>query len=197
MTASVAGGGAVCGRCRPPGSVVPSSETFALLDALLHGDWHTADSATAPTRRDTSGLVVLARTPEAERHLGLQFRAHSIRREYLALVRGRAKTETIDTTLVVDRGDGRRGSGEKGQRAVTHVRVDFTPAAAGCIVTLSHAGLPARYARQMRARWTGILYGLGATLGVRHEAARAVQPRFAPRISTERNHAIPADVLFR
>ena len=81
--------------------------------------------------------------------------------------------------------------------AVTHVRVDFVPAGAGCVVTLSHTGLPARRAPQMRARWTGILYGLGATLGVRHDAARAAQPLFAPRISTERNHAIPADVLFR
>ena len=81
--------------------------------------------------------------------------------------------------------------------AVTHVRVDFASAADGCVVTLSHSGLPARRARQARARWTGILYGLGTTLGVRHDAARAVQPSFAPRIATERSHAIPADVLFR
>lgn len=75
--------------------------------------------------RETSGLVVLARTSEAERNLGLQFRDHSIERKYLALVRGRAKTQTIVSNLVADRGDGRRGTGPKGQgqRAVTHVRV--------------------------------------------------------------------------
>jgi DNA repair protein RecO (recombination protein O) len=54
---NIAAGGAVCPRCRPPGSVTPSTETFALLDALLHGDWTIADAATPPTRRDTSGLV--------------------------------------------------------------------------------------------------------------------------------------------
>ncbi len=75
--------------------------------------------------KETSGLVVLARTPAAETHLGKQFRGHAIERTYLALVRGRAKEERIESYLVPDRGDGRRGSDleGKGQRAVTHVRV--------------------------------------------------------------------------
>ncbi len=76
--------------------------------------------------KDTSGLVVFARTVEAERHLGKQFRAHTIERHYLAVVRGRAKDARIESWLVRDRGDGRRGSTNlpsEGQRAVTHVRV--------------------------------------------------------------------------
>ncbi len=78
--------------------------------------------------RDTSGLVVIARSAEAESHLGKQFRVHSIERRYVALVRGVAKSQIIETLLVRDRGDGRRGSrhpgsGEGGQRAVTQVRV--------------------------------------------------------------------------
>jgi 23S rRNA pseudouridine1911/1915/1917 synthase len=76
--------------------------------------------------KETSGLVVLARTREAERNLGRQFRAHSIERRYWALVRGRARAGKIETWLVRERGDGRRGSNAKrggGQRAVTHVRV--------------------------------------------------------------------------
>jgi 23S rRNA pseudouridine1911/1915/1917 synthase len=83
--------------------------------------------------KETSGLVILARTPEAESHLGKQFRAHTIGRHYLALVRGQAKDERIESYLVRDRGDGRRGSGTaaEGQKAITHVRVveplgDFT-----------------------------------------------------------------------
>jgi 23S rRNA pseudouridine1911/1915/1917 synthase len=76
--------------------------------------------------KDTSGLVVFARTPAAARHLGRQFREHSVERSYLALARGRAVPGTITSHLVRDRGDGRRGSGTRpgeGQRAVTHVRV--------------------------------------------------------------------------
>jgi 23S rRNA pseudouridine1911/1915/1917 synthase len=74
--------------------------------------------------KDTTGLVVFARTVEAERHLGMQFRAHTIERQYLALVRGRPKEGRIESWLVRDRGDGRRGSSPtpgEGQRAVTHV----------------------------------------------------------------------------
>ncbi len=76
--------------------------------------------------KDTSGLVVFARTSEAERELGRQFRAHSIERRYLAVVRGRPRPGKIDTWLVRDRGDGRRGSSTQpgaGQRAITHVRI--------------------------------------------------------------------------
>lgn len=74
--------------------------------------------------RDTTGLVVFALTKDAESHLGQQFRAHTIARKYVALVRGRATSGRIESVLVRDRGDGRRGSGpEPGQRAVTHVTV--------------------------------------------------------------------------
>jgi 23S rRNA pseudouridine1911/1915/1917 synthase len=83
--------------------------------------------------KETSGLVVLARTPEAESHLGKQFRAHTTGRRYLALVRGQATDARIESHFVADRGDGRRGSSDAadGQRAVTHVHVveslgDFT-----------------------------------------------------------------------
>jgi 23S rRNA pseudouridine1911/1915/1917 synthase len=76
--------------------------------------------------KETSGLVVFARTKEAERNLGLQFRAHTTERRYLAVVRGKAKPGHIESYLVRDRGDGRRGSTVEpgqGQRAITNVRV--------------------------------------------------------------------------
>jgi 23S rRNA pseudouridine1911/1915/1917 synthase len=74
--------------------------------------------------RETSGLVVFARTVPAERILAEQFRAHTTHRRYLAICVGRVGAGTIQTNLVRDRGDGRRGSseGEEGKRAVTHVR---------------------------------------------------------------------------
>jgi 23S rRNA pseudouridine1911/1915/1917 synthase len=76
--------------------------------------------------KDTSGLVVFARTRQAESHLGRQLRAHRVERLYLAVVRGRAWPGRIESHLVRDRGDGRRGSTAEpgvGQRAVTHVAV--------------------------------------------------------------------------
>lgn len=75
--------------------------------------------------RSTSGLVVFARTAEAEQHLGQQFRAHTVARRYLAIVRGQPPVGRIESWLVGDRGDGRRGSDPAGtgQRAVTHVKI--------------------------------------------------------------------------
>jgi 23S rRNA pseudouridine1911/1915/1917 synthase len=76
--------------------------------------------------RDTTGLVVFARTKTAEKHLTEQFKTHQIERRYFALVRGTPHDCTIESRLVRDRGDGRRGSAptEDGQRAVTHVTLE-------------------------------------------------------------------------
>lgn len=74
--------------------------------------------------RETSGLLVFARTATAERGLGQQFREHTTHRRYLAIVEGRVESQTIESQLVRDRGDGRRGSTREpgiGKHAVTHV----------------------------------------------------------------------------
>ena len=78
--------------------------------------------------RDTSGLVVFARTRAAADKLTDQFRKHSVDRRYLALTRGTPKPGKMSSVFVADRGDGRRGSSrdlvpEDGKRAVTHVKV--------------------------------------------------------------------------
>jgi 23S rRNA pseudouridine1911/1915/1917 synthase len=81
--------------------------------------------------KETSGLVVFARTREAARALSNQFRFHTVHRRYLALVHGEASDRTYRTTLVENRGDGLRGSAREGwrlaegegQEATTHVRV--------------------------------------------------------------------------
>jgi 23S rRNA pseudouridine1911/1915/1917 synthase len=76
--------------------------------------------------KETSGLVVFARTVLAERHLGKQFRDHSVTRRYLAVVPGQVTSQRIATRLVRDRGDGRRGSTRLpglGKEAVTHMEV--------------------------------------------------------------------------
>jgi 23S rRNA pseudouridine1911/1915/1917 synthase len=76
--------------------------------------------------KETSGLVVFARTVAAERGLGRQFHAHTVTRRYLAVVPGFVPPQTVRTVLVRDRGDGRRGSGDdpdQGKEAVTHLDV--------------------------------------------------------------------------
>jgi 23S rRNA pseudouridine1911/1915/1917 synthase len=76
--------------------------------------------------KDTSGLVVFARTVTGERALGKQFHAHTVTRRYLAIVAGYLGPQRIATRLVRDRGDGRRGSTdvpEAGKESVTHVEI--------------------------------------------------------------------------
>ncbi len=85
--------------------------------------------------RETSGLVVFARTWQAKNKLAAQFRTHTTRRRYLALVHGYIRAGTRESHLVDDRGDGIRGSVEawaartgttarrEGQHAITHVEI--------------------------------------------------------------------------
>lgn len=119
---------------KPSGiSSVPyeQGETSTLLDgvrALLGGDRlevvHRID-------KETSGLLVFARTREAARVLANQFRFHTVHRRYLALAHGQVESATLRTLLIEDRGDGLRGTAPagwrvargEGQEAVTHVSV--------------------------------------------------------------------------
>ena len=76
--------------------------------------------------KETSGLLVFARTADAERGLGMQFFNHSVERKYLALIPGTIAPQSIESILVRDRGDGRRGSApfsQSGKKAVTHVHI--------------------------------------------------------------------------
>ena len=75
--------------------------------------------------RETSGLLVFARTIAAQLALITQFKSHSAERTYLAVAQGEVIAQTFESRLVEDRGDGRRGSTSlpgAGKRAVTHVR---------------------------------------------------------------------------
>jgi 23S rRNA pseudouridine1911/1915/1917 synthase len=76
--------------------------------------------------KDTSGLIVFARTIAAERGLGKQFHDHTVIRRYLALVPGFVSPQRIDLRLVRDCGDGRRGvthNPDEGKEAATLVDV--------------------------------------------------------------------------
>ncbi len=85
--------------------------------------------------KETSGLVVFARTIQAQRDLQQQFTEHSVLRLYLAIVHGQAEGGIHETTLVPDRGDGIRGSWgvfrpargtppPEARQAITHVNVE-------------------------------------------------------------------------
>jgi tRNA pseudouridine32 synthase/23S rRNA pseudouridine746 synthase len=54
--------------------------------------------------RDTSGVMVFAQTPHAQRHLGLQFEKRYTKKTYVARVYGKLepKTGTVDLPLIVD-----------------------------------------------------------------------------------------------
>jgi 23S rRNA pseudouridine1911/1915/1917 synthase len=60
--------------------------------------------------KDTSGLMVFARTAQAKRALAEQFREHAIDRVYHAIAHGAVTATRIETYLLLDRGDGMRGS---------------------------------------------------------------------------------------
>jgi 23S rRNA pseudouridine1911/1915/1917 synthase len=60
--------------------------------------------------KETSGLVVFARTIPTQRHLQEQLSAHTVTRRYLAIVHGAAKDAVYETLLIPERGDGLRGS---------------------------------------------------------------------------------------
>jgi tRNA pseudouridine32 synthase / 23S rRNA pseudouridine746 synthase len=54
--------------------------------------------------RDTSGVMVFAMTPAAQRHLGLQFEKRQVKKTYVARVWGQLepKDGTVDAPLIVD-----------------------------------------------------------------------------------------------
>jgi 23S rRNA pseudouridine1911/1915/1917 synthase len=78
--------------------------------------------------RDTSGLLVVAKSEEAHRRLRALMKARRIEREYLALVEGQppARTGTIDAPLGRDRRERKRISVDSDvpRTAVTHFAVE-------------------------------------------------------------------------
>ncbi len=77
--------------------------------------------------RETSGVVLFARTQVAQGLLIRQFAAHSVHRRYLCVVPGTVAAQTLHSVQIRDRGDGLRGSAEEpegvsGRTMITHVR---------------------------------------------------------------------------
>ncbi|MFI5314789.1 MAG: RluA family pseudouridine synthase [Myxococcota bacterium] len=123
---------------KPAGLVVhpaPGHRGGTLVNALLHhcrdlsgvggelrpGIVHRLD-------KDTSGVLVVAKNDLAHRALAAQFKAHSVLREYLALVSGapRAQSGSVEAAIGRHPTDRKRMStrARRGRAAVTHYRVE-------------------------------------------------------------------------
>ena len=137
---------------KPVGIVVhpsPGHWSNTLLNALLD---HCARGGAVATPgvvhrldKDTSGVMVVAKTEEAHRKLSVQFERHSITRHYEALVVGvPAKSEgRIEAALGPDRHHPKRTSTQTPQpkRAVTDYRVEEAFGEAAARIVLSpHTG---------------------------------------------------------
>ncbi len=129
---------------KPPGLVVHPArghEHGTLVNGLLaRGVFDLASSDDALARheversrpgivhrldKDTSGIMVVARHPRSREHLKVQFSAHTIEREYVAICLGAARDKTFDTLHGRHWTDRLRFSSKvsSGKRAVTSVRV--------------------------------------------------------------------------
>ena len=123
---------------KPAGLVVhPAAGNLdgTLVNALLHhcaGKLSGIGGVARPgivhrIDKDTSGLLVVAKTDVAHEGLARQFAAHSIDRRYLAIVSGRPKASqgTIDAALARSTTNRKKIAlveGSRGKRAVTHWR---------------------------------------------------------------------------
>ena len=121
---------------KPAGLVVhpaPGHSHGTLVHGLLAYDVEGGDEPERPgivhrLDRDTSGLLVVARSPEAHRALQELVQARAITREYVALVVGRPRSHsgTIDAAIGRDRHDPLRHSldTDTPRSAVTHFEVE-------------------------------------------------------------------------
>jgi 23S rRNA pseudouridine1911/1915/1917 synthase len=127
---------------KPAGLVVhPAAGNFdgTLVNALLHhcaGNLSGIGGVARPgivhrIDKDTSGLIVAAKTDRAHAGLAAQFANHSIDRRYRAIVAGVPSRDagTVDAPLARSTANRQKMAivkGDRGKRAVTHYRV-ITP----------------------------------------------------------------------
>lgn len=91
---------------KPAGLLSVPGKGAHLADCLLRRVQEAFPTALLVHRldRDTSGVMIFAQTPHAQRHLGLQFEKRQTKKTYVARVWGRLepKTGTVDLPLIVD-----------------------------------------------------------------------------------------------
>jgi 23S rRNA pseudouridine1911/1915/1917 synthase len=151
---------------KPAGLVTaptPESDRGDLLDQLArrYGEVYLVHRLDLPT----SGLLVFARTREANKRLGDAFVRHDVDREYRAVAVGEVTPETVDRPI-------------HGKRAVTHVGVVEPLAGA----TLVSARLETGRSHQIRIHLAGLGHPVAGDHQHGGELARTFVPR-APRLA--------------
>ena len=180
---------------KPAGVVVHPSAGHA-LGTLVHGllahaaaggEEHERPGIVHRLDRDTSGLLVVARSDEAHRRLQALIRRRELTREYLTLVRGRPRSRRgrIEAAIGRDRNDPTRVSLDTAvpREAVTHFEV--------VELLRSHALLRVRLetgrTHQIRVHLQAIglpvsgdpVYGVASDLGLARQFLHAARLAFA------------------
>ena len=198
---------------KPAGLVVhpaPGHAEGTLVHGLLAYDVEGGEEPERPgivhrLDRDTSGLLVVARSPEAHRRLQELVQSRALTREYLALVVGRPQSRrgTIDAPIGRDRRDPMRQSldTDTPREAVTHFEVEeLLPRHA-----LLRVSLETGRTHQIRVHLNGIglpvagdpLYGRAGDLGLERQFLHATRLAFDHPFTGERvdvTSPLPADL---
>jgi 23S rRNA pseudouridine1911/1915/1917 synthase len=151
---------------KPAGLVTaptPESDRGDLLDLLTQqfGEVFLVHRIDLPT----SGLLVFARTRDANKQLGDAFKAHDVDREYRAVAIGTVTAQTIDRPI-------------DGRSAITHV----APLEALAGATLVSARLETGRTHQIRIHLAGIGTPVAGDRAHGGELSRTFLPR-APRLA--------------
>jgi 23S rRNA pseudouridine1911/1915/1917 synthase len=198
---------------KPAGLVVhpaPGHARGTLVHGLLAYDVEGGDAPERPgivhrLDRDTSGLLVVARSPEAHRRLQELVQSRELTREYIALAAGRPRSRrgTIEAPIGRDRHDALRQSldTDTPRAAVTHFEVEqLLPRHALLRVTLETGRT-----HQIRVHLAAIglpvagdaLYGRPGDLGLERQFLHAARLAFTHPITgvaVDVSSPLPADL---
>ncbi len=186
---------------KPPGLVVHpaashTGETLVeQLAGIAAGGEEGRPGIVQRLDKDTSGLMVVARTEEAHRDLAEQIRSRSARREYRALVEGRldARTGTIDAPLGRNRRRRTqmtvRGSGSREAR--THFEVlELLPAD-----SLLSARLETGRTHQIRAHFAAIGHPVSGDPQYGHDGRHGLKRQFLHSTRLAFRHPVSGEEL--